>query len=635
MARTSEHSLSLCMIVRNEESFLADCLDSVKEVVDEMIVVDTGSTDGTVAIAERFGAQVVAFPWIGDFAAARNVSLSHATGDWILVMDADERLEPGQGEAIRKLLQDEAVAGYSLRIRHLLGVREEGKATVSPMFKLFRNRPEIRYEGAVHEQLASSAERTGLKSILANVMITHLGYLDEFGRTEDKIRRNLEIIDRQLEKDPDSPFGHFNKGECFKFLGQPSEAEHHYSIALQLLKKAKSDLRSPFCANLYYSFAELCYLQRAFSKGLQLLDEGIKLYPDYANLFYTKGLIQIEEGLLKGAIGSFETCLALKGVVVPYPSDPSVTGEKSLRAIASCYVKLGDKRQAREYLKRTLEAAARPDSELYYNLGVLAFEFQVYPEALNYLVLALEADPKNAAAWHQLGTLNARTRRYQDALDAWSQLLSLDPEWPDLRLQMAEAHLQLGQLEAAQRALEEELRLHPGSQVGWVLLGVVQLLSDRPAAAQEAWEGQPMDPKAQALCKVVRVLRGEASVSPSDPENFRRMAITLVDFALTAHHLGLVQQVLDRLDVFEGLAPGFLLNLGQMLVGRELYELAMDCLLLAQQQASLNPSVYLALGDACVGSGNLQDARIMYEEVRKLDPSDVRAKARLKQIESR
>lgn len=98
-------SLSLCMIVRNEEQNLSECLDSVKNVVDEIIVIDTGSTDETVGIAESYGAQVEHFPWCDDFSKARNESIKYASGDWILWLDADERLLPESIPVLQDLLR--------------------------------------------------------------------------------------------------------------------------------------------------------------------------------------------------------------------------------------------------------------------------------------------------------------------------------------------------------------------------------------------------------------------------------------------------------------------------------------------------------------------------------------------------
>ncbi len=624
-------SLSLCMIVKNEELFLADCLASVKELVDEMIIVDTGSSDRTVEIAERFGAKVIPFSWIGDFSAARNLSLDQSTCEWILVLDADERLEPNQGDTIRKLLQDDAVAGYSFLLRHLLGAKEEGKATISPMFKLFRNHPDIRFEGEVHEQAGLSAERAGHKLALANVFITHLGYLEEFGRTEDKLRRNLEILESQLEKEPNNPFTSFNMGECYKFLGRLQEAEPYYLTAIKKLSKA--DLHRPFSANLYYSLGELYYLQREFSKGLQLLDEAIRIYPDYVNLFYTKGLILLENGWLKEAIRSFEQCLALDKVVIPYPSDPALTGASSYRAIAGCYIKLGDRARAKEFLKKALAATTHPDSELYYNLGVLSFESQEISEALNYLVLALEKEPQHLDAWHLLGTLNFTLKRYRDAIDAWNQLLVLEPARPDLRPQLAEAYLHVGDQQAAYRVLEEELECFPKSPSGCLLWGVVQMLRENHSAAVGAWGRYPERPETGALLALEEILQGKDLSRPGDnPEALRRMALVLVEFAFAGQHMPLVQRFLDRLELLEKRAPGFLLGLGQAFYGRELYELAFNCLLLAQQKYPGDPLVYLALGRVCEATSNPQDAQVMYGQALELDPSNEQAQHQLQRL---
>ncbi len=87
-------TLSLCMIVKNEEKHLARCLSSVKDVADEIVIVDTGSTDKTIEIAESFSAKIFHFDWVNDFSAARNFALSKCTGDWILYLDADEELNP-------------------------------------------------------------------------------------------------------------------------------------------------------------------------------------------------------------------------------------------------------------------------------------------------------------------------------------------------------------------------------------------------------------------------------------------------------------------------------------------------------------------------------------------------------------
>ena len=113
-------SLSLAMIVKNEAAHLGHCLDSVQGLVDEIVVVDTGSSDDTVAVARARGAQVTRFDWIGDFSAARNASLAQVTGDWVLVLDADEAIDPVDFPRIRQACAQEQVSGFLVLIRNYL-----------------------------------------------------------------------------------------------------------------------------------------------------------------------------------------------------------------------------------------------------------------------------------------------------------------------------------------------------------------------------------------------------------------------------------------------------------------------------------------------------------------------------------
>ena len=150
----------------------------VQEGVDELIVVDTGSTDRTVEIAESFGAKVVHFPWNGSFADARNVSIDHATGDWVMYLDADEHLADGAAAELRSLLGKTWREAFYLLETNFTGADDAGTAVQHPAMRVFRNRPEYRFEGRIHEQktrhmptyLPERFETT-------DVALTHYGYL--------------------------------------------------------------------------------------------------------------------------------------------------------------------------------------------------------------------------------------------------------------------------------------------------------------------------------------------------------------------------------------------------------------------------------------------------------------------------
>ncbi len=142
------------MIVKNEENCLARCLRSVASLVDEMIVVDTGSTDKTVEIAEENGATVFTDEWRDDFSSSRNVSLDKATGDWMLVMDADEELRAEDIPSIRPLLEDSEMKGYLIEIvSRSINNDNPSEARIHRSVRLFRNDPRYRYEGTIHEEI--------------------------------------------------------------------------------------------------------------------------------------------------------------------------------------------------------------------------------------------------------------------------------------------------------------------------------------------------------------------------------------------------------------------------------------------------------------------------------------------------
>ncbi len=224
-------SISLCMIVKNEEKYLPGCLESARPFVDEIIVVDTGSTDTTVEIAERFGAKVFHFPWNGNFSDARNESLRHAASDWILYLDADERLLTGN--EMRALMPAPATIAYSVSIRskHILpsGTVEQ----VNQYQRFFRRHPKIFFEGVVHEQVLPSLIRMNKTIANSDLFIEHLGYGESLEKINEKCLRNSEMLLRQLEKNPLDYYAHYQLGNTYGVMQRYDEAEVHLLKAVE------------------------------------------------------------------------------------------------------------------------------------------------------------------------------------------------------------------------------------------------------------------------------------------------------------------------------------------------------------------------------------------------------------------
>ncbi len=218
-------TLSVSMIVRNEECFLKECLESVRPIADEIIVVDTGSTDSTKNIALSLGARVFEYPWRDDFAAARNFSLQQCSGDWILYIDADERLTPESMRLLPELISRAKADAYAVTIQNPQTMQHGTFHQQNAYPRLFRKLPGVQFEGRVHEQIWPSLKRLKLKIQSSPLTIFHVGYNRGYDVVKEKARRNLELLEKQVADDPDDAYARFQMGNSLVVLQRYDEAK--------------------------------------------------------------------------------------------------------------------------------------------------------------------------------------------------------------------------------------------------------------------------------------------------------------------------------------------------------------------------------------------------------------------------
>jgi predicted negative regulator of RcsB-dependent stress response len=243
-ARGPRPLVSLCVIVKNERELLERCLASARGLVDEIIVLDTGSTDGTQAAARRCGAEVIQSTWNRDFSAARNLAIDHARGRWILVLDADEYLLDPDKQAIRNLLALHTPAtGEPNRAFNLVQKSSsDGGRTgmLVHIIRLFPNRPDVRYAWPVHEQVALALQRAGVPVENTNIAIIHSGYADP-ARNREKQERNRAILLAQAQHGQSvTPLTFFLLAGCYLDLGDPASALEHYRTSQHLAASQQS-----------------------------------------------------------------------------------------------------------------------------------------------------------------------------------------------------------------------------------------------------------------------------------------------------------------------------------------------------------------------------------------------------------
>lgn len=319
--------ISLCMIVKNEAQNIRRCLESVAGAVDEIVVVDTGSTDNTRQIARELGARVNSFLWNENFSDARNASLDLATGDWVLFLDADEELHRDSREVLRRLTSDDAVEGYFVKIINYIG--SEGWTETCPdlVFRLFRNRKEYRFRGAIHEQIADvilEKNNNAAYRIAEEIVIIHYGYLDRQIDEKDKKNRNLRIIEKELEENPENRLLRYHYGvELFR-------AERYREAAEELTKAA-----SGIDPNTIYLPKLLRYIVMSHKSAgqpdsaLDVARLGLQFFPDYADLYYYAGLIYLELKQYGRAYESFQKAVSMPPQPTQYASFGGVRGFRS------------------------------------------------------------------------------------------------------------------------------------------------------------------------------------------------------------------------------------------------------------------------------------------------------------------
>ncbi|WP_217596230.1 glycosyltransferase [Cohnella sp. GbtcB17] len=297
--------ISLCMIVKNEEKVLRRCLESVKGLADEIIVIDTGSDDGTKAIARSFTDEVHDFVWIDDFSAAKNEAIRRANGKWIFVLDADEYVDKEKSAELRRFLstQDHTKPiGFTLPVYNFTHNVELGRFVESTAVRLFANHPLVRFERPIHEQVMSGSEP--MAGTNYPFIIFHTGYTQQTWSEKKKGDRNLQLFEKLKAQKQFEEYDYFTLGNEYNAQGDPKKALQHYKKALT--KRAQTQSFYPFC----YHQAVACLIQLDWLKeALEYIEQGLKNWPQFVDYYCFKAMVCQQLGLYDEAIQLFEKCI--------------------------------------------------------------------------------------------------------------------------------------------------------------------------------------------------------------------------------------------------------------------------------------------------------------------------------------
>ncbi len=334
--------VSLTMIVRDEEKNLPRCLASVRGVFDEVVVVDTGSVDRTREIAREFGARVVEFAWVDDFATARNAALDAATGDYAFWLDGDDVVEPAQREKLVALLDGLRAgddAGYVVKCACDPGQDGSGGQTVVDHVRLFPLRPDVRWTYRVHEQILPALRRAGIPVRWTDLVVRHTGYADVALR-ERKLERDARILEAELRERPDEPFVLFN-------LGSIAIERRDWPGALGYLRRSlrASVPGDSITRKLFALIARAHQMMDDPEAAIAACDEGLALDPQDAELLFRKAIVHRRRGEPAEAEACWRRILTLRRPERFASVDMGIYGHLTRRNLAALAAARGDREE--------------------------------------------------------------------------------------------------------------------------------------------------------------------------------------------------------------------------------------------------------------------------------------------------
>jgi tetratricopeptide (TPR) repeat protein len=520
--------LSVVMIVKDEEKYLRRCLESVKAVAYEIVVVDTGSTDRTVEIAQELGAVIVHHPWNDDFSAARNAGLDRATGDWALWIDADERLPDGEGDLLRYLMEaaEPNVGGYMVNIQNYMSAGDNPEVCWHRACRLFRREPGIRFTGRIHEQNMRSLQAAGYVCALSKLTLDHYGYAASIMQERNKHERFIRMLTREVEESPDDQyrtFHLFNLGNAYFTHGDMENAANWFEKAAQ-----EADPNEEYTALLFIEWATALYATGRAAEALKACDMAEKIGIEHPGIDFARGHSwlhqadyvtaekEFRKAIDRGATGQFVhtgdvgayTYKAWYGLALACTGRDHFAEavEHCTRAVsekadfvdaryllANCLHRLERIAEARRELEAILLRA--PSHTLAASeLGSLLHETGEFAGALPYLQRT--AYQQNTLdAWARLAECAEQTGRHAEARDAYVAARRLAPRSPETAVNLARAYTALEDYEKALDTYAQAIQLDPTyANAFFNAADLLYKLAYYPRAAETVCAGLALEP---------------------------------------------------------------------------------------------------------------------------------------------
>jgi len=448
--------LSLCMIVKDEERNLPGCLQSAQGLVDEIVVVDTGSKDRTPEIARDFGAKVYPFKWTNDFAAARNESLRHATGDYALWLDADDRVP--EAERDKFLAWKEGLSLHDKKAYQfvLQSPKEEGDFLTEFCYQLraFPLLPGVRFIRRIHESVIESLNALKVPVLNYDLTILHIGYSKKEDM-ERKAKRNLQLLLATMAEDPKDYAVYWHLSMTYNLLGDKRKSAHYVK---RLLEEGDWERQREWYIAAMVHLANLYRDLEQVEEAESLLQEALRLDPKNRLPLFFLAALYVRQGKYPEALPILERLKTLDIGVSPVPFSAKAAKFYTHLWLGNCYEAQGDRERAFE--EYALAAEINPDwVEREIELGEFYLRQGEDDKALLFLKRALRGTPSNPALLSNLAILYKRKGDLQEAESLFKRALSIDPDHLNTLANLGHLLLREERYEEAEGYLRRALQL--------------------------------------------------------------------------------------------------------------------------------------------------------------------------------
>jgi len=642
-------SVSACLMVKNEEELLPQCLDSIRDWVDEIIVVDTGSADRTVEIARSYGARIFHQAWEGNFSKHRNYSIEQATGDWIFIIDADECFYKEDVPQLRRLLDQPDYRIISINVYNVGGANQD-TVTFLPSVRFFKREVGLKYEGIVHNLLNVPPEEAVLR---AGVRIKHYGYGLSPEKMKAKLERSRALLEKQLQENPDNYHAHFNYAQLLRGQGLNDHPEYAPIIlqsarrAVELTDPKQRGMRHVHLMALH-QIAWVHFVTGNYQKARQHCLRAIELKADYLDPILLLGHIEMRDGRRREAQryyrkyletqAQYDASREIDNIILLNPE----SRESAHYGLGAMAFDDGQYETAARHFESALET--RPgflDTDT--RLGWTYLRLHRIDDAQNRFRRALETSPANAEAVVGMADIHYRRKEYDETESFFRRALELNPDHGGTLMKFGELSLELGQLQQAAELFRRAIAAgHDPALV-------------RPHLAETCFRMERFDEAAELYRSIIESGSGDArtfndlgncyfnSGRYDEAEQQYLNALEIDDQLVpTYRNLGLARIKLDQpaeaaaaLEKYLQLNPeenDIWLVLGSLYAGTEEWDTAINCYERSLQCRPSDPLALFGLSECYFKMGHQESAVLGYRQVLALDPDFQPARDRLDEI---